>query len=205
MVNRSSSDVVVAGGNASSSSPRSSSASFHSPTTVQTNVSPAFADSKPAGSHLVHPVHSGLPSFSYIQTKQLPTPPPQAPTVQPTSTVAPVAATVHSAINSVGLTVVPTPAHSSSTHFKPAAPLPSQSRYVYPPPEGDTGSSRASSRVPEVSVPAGVEAAAAAVTAPPVIVEALPRDQVVLGEDYRTLTREDELRQSIKLKESSLI
>ena len=39
----------------------------------------------------------------------------------------------------------------------------------------------------------------------PVIVEAMPRDSVMLSEDYRTLTREDELRASIKLKESSLI
>ena len=40
---------------------------------------------------------------------------------------------------------------------------------------------------------------------PPVIVEAVPRDSVVISDEYRTLSREDELRASIKLKESSLI
>ena len=39
----------------------------------------------------------------------------------------------------------------------------------------------------------------------PVIVEATPRDSVILSDEYRTLSREDELRASIKLKESSLI
>ena len=42
-------------------------------------------------------------------------------------------------------------------------------------------------------------------SASPAIVEAVPRDQVVASEDYRTLSREDQLRASIKLKESSLI
>eukprot|EP00095_Tigriopus_kingsejongensis_P003260 maker-scaffold69_size418775-snap-gene-3.22 protein:Tk03260 transcript:maker-scaffold69_size418775-snap-gene-3.22-mRNA-1 annotation:"hypothetical protein HELRODRAFT_95099" len=40
---------------------------------------------------------------------------------------------------------------------------------------------------------------------PPMIVEALPRDNVVMSEDYRTLSREEELRASFKGKESSLI
>lgn len=39
----------------------------------------------------------------------------------------------------------------------------------------------------------------------PVIVEAMPKDSIVLSDEYRTLSREDELRASIKLKESSLI
>lgn len=38
----------------------------------------------------------------------------------------------------------------------------------------------------------------------PEVVEAWPRDTLVASSDY-TLTREDQLRQSIKLKESSLI
>ena len=43
-------------------------------------------------------------------------------------------------------------------------------------------------------------------SASPAIVEAVPRDQVVAAsEEYRTLSREDQLRASIKLKESSLI
>lgn len=40
---------------------------------------------------------------------------------------------------------------------------------------------------------------------PPVVVEAVPRDNIALSDEYRTLSREDELRASIKLKESSLI
>ena len=41
---------------------------------------------------------------------------------------------------------------------------------------------------------------------PPAIVEAVPRDQVAAEHhEYRTLSREDQLRASIKLKESSLI
>jgi hypothetical protein len=36
-------------------------------------------------------------------------------------------------------------------------------------------------------------------------VEAMPRDQVIISQEYRTLSREDQLRASIKLKESSLI
>ncbi len=44
-----------------------------------------------------------------------------------------------------------------------------------------------------------------ATESPPVIVEAVPRDVVVIGDEYRTLSREDELRASINLKESSLI
>ena len=42
-------------------------------------------------------------------------------------------------------------------------------------------------------------------SASPAIVEAVPRDHVVVSEEYRTLSREDQLRASIKLKESSLI
>ena len=60
-------------------------------------------------------------------------------------------------------------------------------------------------RVAPGIVPPGPSSHGNGLSVTPVIVEAVPKDNIVISEEYRTLTREDELRASIKLKESSLI
>ena len=133
----------------SSSSSASTPPSFHSPATVQTNVSPTtvLQSNSHAKLGLPPPPPSQAPTvtFNYIQNQELPpTPPSRYP-----------------------LTSFPEDMSSRSSSV-----LPNRQRL-----NEDI----------------------------PVIVEAVPRDNLALSEEYRTLTREDELRASIKLKESSLI
>ncbi len=163
--------------NPSSPSPHSSSSSYQqqhsSPTTVQTNISPATV------------YNHNHDKNSYIQKQQLPPPP-------------------NASINTVGLTVVPTPAHSLKyTPYNLQDHVNNQHQL-----RQQEDNSRASSAALQnlISSNNHVDNDVESVDpAPPVIVDSMPRDRVMISEEYRTLTREDELRQSIKLKESSLI
>ncbi len=190
------------------------SSQHHSPNTVQTNVSPVFHTA--ASEKLVAPSASSAfsamaPSFSYV---------PHHGNKNASSSA------VNAAINSVGLTVVPTPsAHSlgattATQHLRVPPPQstfhPTSNGYQYP--QGyqqqqqlNGGEESRASSVALMGVAAnlggsGKDDVEDEEPPPPAIVEAVPRDRLAPPSDeYRTLTREDELRQSIKLKESSLI
>ncbi len=192
----------VEAGNAGQSSPQqpnqSPPSSSHSPATVQSNVSPSTVMSQqnkvglPAvsGGGGLHSHQQYHPQqFSYIQTKQLPS----LPSSSSASTGAASEFQHHH------------PHHQPQMHPEPTT---HQQRYLYPlPPHPDEDLSRASSVTQHFAhTVATVEDQDASPPPPPAIVEAVPRDQVAAEHhEYRTLSREDQLRASIKLKESSLI
>eukprot|EP00094_Tigriopus_californicus_P007463 TCALIF_07185-PA protein Name:"Similar to tmem45b Transmembrane protein 45B (Xenopus laevis)" AED:0.03 eAED:0.03 QI:0/0.66/0.5/0.75/1/1/4/103/439 len=157
------------------STPRSN--SFNSPATVQTNASP----SPTSGAHLKRPQTNGLvPPYSYMQTKQLPPPP---------------------ATNGPDL--------EAGQHH----------RYNYPhqfqPVEEMSRASSATQKELESYQPQGINHPqdlagfhprdGASMASRPMIVEAIPRDNVMISEEYRSLAREANHQASFKGKESSLI
>jgi hypothetical protein len=128
--------------------------------------------------------HHQQQAFSYIQVKQLPS--------LPSSSSSSASQQHHQ--------------HQQHQQLQHHVPLPASSRYLYPlPPHPDEDLSRSSSVTQHLGLDQRPHHEAAFSVSPPAVVEAMPRDQVIISQEYRTLSREDQLRASIKLKESSLI